>query len=165
MTEASDTLRRARRPGRADRTSARARHEPGRRIRAVRKTDVSNEGTARSAAWRLPEAGIVKGLASPLTRTPAAERLKLPDAWRAEPAQSPSAQQINRPAGGTRSAPVRAANLSPQRTEPCAAGKKNGAEAPLILFSSPATGWASDCASPATPPRAPAALRSATSLV
>ncbi|MDU2734641.1 MAG: hypothetical protein E7C36_15395, partial [Mixta calida] len=41
-----------------------------------------------SAAWRLPEAGIVKGLASPLTRTPAAERLKLPAAWRAEPAQS-----------------------------------------------------------------------------
>jgi len=58
------------------------------RIRAVRAADVSNEGTARSAAWRLPEAGIVKGLASPLTRTPAAERLKLPAAWRAEPAQS-----------------------------------------------------------------------------
>ncbi|WP_313620654.1 hypothetical protein, partial [Pantoea septica] len=34
------------------------------------------------------EAGIVKGLASPLTRTPAAERLKLPAAWRAESAQS-----------------------------------------------------------------------------
>ncbi len=94
MPEASDTLRRARRPGRADRTSARARHEPGRRIRAVRKADVSNEGTARSAAWRLPEAGIVKGLASPLTRTPAAQLLKLPDAWRAEPAQSqPLAQR------------------------------------------------------------------------
>ena len=90
MTEASDTLRRARRPGRADRKSARARHEPGRRIRAVRKADVSNEGTAWSAAWRLPEAGIVKGLASPLTRTPAAQLLKLPDAWRAEPAQSRS---------------------------------------------------------------------------
>ena len=90
MPEASDTLRRARRPGRADRTSARVRHEPGRRIRAVRKADVSNEGTARSAAWRLPEAGIVKGLASPLTRTPAAQLLKLPDAWRAEPAQSHS---------------------------------------------------------------------------
>jgi len=58
------------------------------RIRAVRAADVSNKGTARSAAWRLPEAGIVKGLASPLTRTPAAERLKLPDGWRAEPAQS-----------------------------------------------------------------------------
>ena len=90
MTEASDTLRRTQRPERADRKSARARHEPGRRIRAVRKADVSNEGTARSAAWRLPEAGIVKGLASPLTRTPAAQLLKLPDAWRAEPAQSRS---------------------------------------------------------------------------
>gem|GEM_PF-3251478 len=108
MTEASDTLRRARRPGRADRTSARARHEPGRRIRAVRKADVSNEGTARSAAWRLPEAGIVKGLASPLTRTPAAQLLKLPDAWRAEPAQSqPFAQRTpcKPQAGGTRTEP------------------------------------------------------------
>ncbi len=108
MTEASDTLRRARRPGRADRKSARARHEPGRRIRAVRKADVSNEGTAHSAAWRLPEAGIVKGLASPLTRTPAAQLLKLPDAWRAEPAQrQPFAQRTpcKPPAGGTRSAP------------------------------------------------------------
>ena len=95
MTEASDTLRRARRPGRADRTSARARHETGCRIRAVRKADVSNEGTARSAAWRLPEAGIVKGLASPLTRTPAAQLLKLP----------------RRLAGGTCTEPaVRAAN-------------------------------------------------------
>ena len=94
MPEASDTLRRARRPGRADRKSARARHETGCRIRAVRKADVSNEGTARSAAWRLPEAGIVKGLASPLTRTPAAQLLKLLSAWRAEPAQSqPFAQR------------------------------------------------------------------------
>ena len=107
MTEASDTLRRARRPGRADRKSARARHETGCRIRAVRKADVSNEGTARSAAWRLPEAGIVKGLASPLTRTPAAQLLKLPDVWRAEPAQrQPFAQRTHaNQAGGTRSAP------------------------------------------------------------
>jgi len=104
VSEASDALRRARRPGRADRTSARARHETGCRIRAVRAADVSNEGTARSAAWRLPEAGIVKGLASPLTRTPAAERLKLPAAWRAEPAQSPACAAGN-PPGGTRSAP------------------------------------------------------------
>ena len=101
MPEASDTLRRARRPGRADRKSARARHEPGRRIRAVRKADVSNEGTAHSAAWRLPEAGIVKGLASPLTRTPAAQLLKVPDAWRAEPAQrQPFAQRTPCKPGG-----------------------------------------------------------------
>jgi len=105
VSEASDTLRRARRPGRADRTSARARHETGCRIRAVRAADVSNEGTARSAAWRLPGAGIVKGLASPLIRTPAAERLKLPAAWRAEPAQSPACAAGQLTAGGTRSAP------------------------------------------------------------
>jgi len=54
----------------------------------VRKADVSNEGTARSAAWRLPEAEIVKGVATPLTRTPAAALLKLPKAWRAEPSHS-----------------------------------------------------------------------------
>ncbi|MBS6438807.1 hypothetical protein, partial [Pantoea sp.] len=57
----------------------------------------SNEGTARSAAWRLPEAGIVKGLASPLTRTPAAALLKLPAAWRAEPAQSVCSADIKNP--------------------------------------------------------------------
>ena len=82
------------------RTAARAsRQDVGERegqdglSRPVRAADVSNEGTARSAAWRLPEAGIVKGLASPLTRTLAAELLKLPAAWRAEPAQRPLAQR------------------------------------------------------------------------
>ncbi len=120
MPEASDTLRRARRPGRADRTSARARHEPGRRIRAVRKADVSNEGTARSAAWRLPEAGIVKGLASPLTRTPAAQLLKLLSAWRAEPAQSqPFAQRTaDKPLVGE---PAQSHSRS-ERLPACAAG-------------------------------------------
>ncbi len=44
--------------------------------------DVSNEGTAWSAAWKLPKTGIVKGLASPLTRTPAVALLKLPNVWR-----------------------------------------------------------------------------------
>ncbi|ORN00772.1 hypothetical protein HA46_06760 [Pantoea septica] len=103
------------------RTAARtSRQEVGERegqdglSRAVRAADVSNEGTVRSAAWRLPEAGIVKGLASPLTRTPAAERLKLPAAWRAEPAQSQPAQQTpahlrsrhsSNPAGRTRPPP------------------------------------------------------------
>ncbi len=112
VSEASDTLRRARRPGRADRTSARGRARPGRPVPTGPWADVSNEGTARSAAWRLPEAGIVKGLASPLTRTPAAELLKLPAAWRAEPAQSLTCRAVNPPAGGPRSAPVRAANKS-----------------------------------------------------
>jgi len=115
VPEASDTLRRARRPGRADRKSARARHETGCRIRAVRKADVSNEGTARSAAWRLPEAGIVKGLASPLTRTPAAQLLKLLSAWRAEPAQSqPFAQRTaDKPLVGEPLRAIRAANACP----------------------------------------------------
>ncbi len=120
MPEASDTLRRARRPGRADRKSARARHETGCRIRAVRKADVSNEGTARSAAWRLPEAGIVKGLASPLTRTPAAQLLKLLSAWRAEPAQSqPFAQRTaDKPLVGE---PAQSHSRS-ERLPACAAG-------------------------------------------
>ncbi|RKJ90463.1 hypothetical protein D7S44_07295 [Pantoea piersonii] len=88
--------------------------------RAVRKADVSNEGTARSAAWRLPEAGIVKGLASPLTRTPAAQLLKLLSAWRAEPAQSqPFAQRTaDKPLVGE---PAQSHSRS-ERLPACAAG-------------------------------------------
>ena len=54
--------------------------------RPFREAGVSDEGTARSAARRLPVAGIVKGPAKrPLTRPHVLRLLKLPAAWRAEP--------------------------------------------------------------------------------
>ena len=156
VSEASDTLRRARRPGRADRTSARARHETGCRIRAVRAADVSNEGTARSAAWRLPEAGIVKGLASPLTRTPAAERLKLPAVWRAEPAQRPPAQQANPPGGrNPLSACSRAQRPPAQQAKPTA-DKQPSRRRSAGSTACPDTSSPRHCHSP-TPPASAAA--------
>jgi len=64
LGEASAALRNNRRPGCADRTSAKGRREPGMASPDGPQAAGRDEGTPRSGARRQPDAGIVKGRAS-----------------------------------------------------------------------------------------------------
>ncbi|AWP32588.1 hypothetical protein B9D02_08290 [Pantoea vagans] len=63
LTEASEALRNNRRPGGADRTSAKGRNAPGKARPDGPQAEGRDEGTPQRGARRLPDAGIVKGRA------------------------------------------------------------------------------------------------------
>ncbi|PQL29711.1 hypothetical protein C5L22_03385 [Pantoea ananatis] len=63
LTEASEALRNNRRPGGADRTSAKGRNAPGKARPDGPQAAGRDKGTPQRGACRLPDAGIVKGRA------------------------------------------------------------------------------------------------------
>jgi hypothetical protein len=90
LSEASAALRSERRPGRADRTSAKGRPRQGRRVRTVRRPQGMTK--APRAAWREGSRtpGLLRGGRPPLDASARSGKLKLPSAWRAKPPSVPA---------------------------------------------------------------------------